>query len=93
MDGDTQWKSAAHILSSCLCVILQFFLHRDWRSIFEMKVPMPIAVADIANRSQSSFLLTPALFLRMLPKSWLRRGLLCPYCAVLRHSQPSKIIR
>lgn len=25
MDGDMQWKSEAHILSSCHCVILQFF--------------------------------------------------------------------
>lgn len=74
------WRQSVNICSTDvvflpLCYFI-VFLHGDWRLTFEMKVPMPIAVADIANRSQSSFLLTPELCLRMLCKSGPGRGLL-----------------
>lgn len=67
------------------------FLNRDWSLAFEIKVLTPVAMADIANRSQSSSLWMSAP-LRLLLKSWPGRGLYCHLCAILRHvSHPSKI--
>lgn len=53
---ETFSENMLHIFVFLPLNYFKFFLSRDWRLAFEIKVPTPVAVADIVNQSQSSSL-------------------------------------
>lgn len=90
--GAYRWGYWMKVNSICLFPVpvcyFAVFLQRNWRLAFELMVPIPIAVADVANWSQSSLLLKPELGLRIIFSSWSGRD----FCAIpVQINQPSKI--